>query len=238
MPMQLGANPKSKGKGKDSKGKGKGEDVKDECKGKDAKSELFKNAKSDDQKICFYCNKSEVAASPHHPNDTAVVVPLQCLLPGERHTSTFIIVMPCVNSERSCESPSEQAVRSPGPGSIVPAETTHVRPIAAILSNETHLMMDTCAGASIFPRGFDQSVTDDSTVAPVQLSTATDDPVHDGRKFHVRDIEADVSFPVVSIGEASQQGNWFVFGPGCQAMLQVMCEGPKCGKVGETPRSV
>ena len=31
--------------------------------------------------------------------------------------------------------------------------------------------------------------------------------------------EADVSFPIVSIGEASQQGNWFVFGPGCQAML-------------------
>ena len=32
-------------------------------------------------------------------------------------------------------------------------------------------------------------------------------------------IQADVSFPIVSIGEASHQGNWFVFGPGCQAML-------------------
>ena len=31
--------------------------------------------------------------------------------------------------------------------------------------------------------------------------------------------EADVSFPIVSIGEASQQGHWFVFGPGCQAKL-------------------
>ena len=82
---------------------------------------------------------------------------------------------------------------------------------------------------------------------PVQLSTATDDPVHgdagkkscfglrDGRKFRVRYNEADVSFPIVSIGEASQQGNWFVFGPGYQAMFarfewrvpQVMCEGPK-----------
>ena len=29
-----------------------------------------------------------------------------------------------------------------------------------------------------FPRGLDQSATDDSTVAPVRLSTATDDPVH------------------------------------------------------------
>ena len=98
-------------------------------------------------------------------------------------------------------------------------------------ANEKFLMMDTCAGASIFPRGFDQSATDDSTVAPVRPSTATDDPVHgdagkkscfglrDGRKFQVRYNEADVSFPIVSIGEASQQGNWFVFGPGCQAML-------------------
>ena len=36
----------------------------------------------------------------------------------------------------------------------------------------------------------------------------------DGRKFQVR-----YSFPTVSIGEASKQGNRFVFGPGCQAML-------------------
>ena len=156
---------------------------------------------------------------------------LVCLLPGERHTSTFVKAMPCVNTGTSCEFSSEQAVKSPGAGSIAPAETTHLIPITAIPSNQTYLMMDTCAGASIFLRGFDQSATDDSTVSPVRLSTATDDPVNgdagkkscfglrDGRKFQVRYNEADVSFPIVSIGEASQQGNWFVFGPGCQAML-------------------
>ena len=48
--------------------------------------------------------------------------------------------------------------------------------------NETYLMMDTCAGASIFPRDFDENATDDSTVAPVTLSTATDDPVHGGMR--------------------------------------------------------
>ena len=69
---------------------------------------------------------------------------------------------------------------------------------------------------AFFQEVFDQSATDDSTVAPVRLSTVTDDPVHgdagkkscfglrDGRKFQVRDNEADVSFPIVSIGEASQ----------------------------------
>ena len=46
-------------------------------------------------------------------------------------------------------------------------------------------------------------------------------------------------FPIVSIGEASQQDNWFVFGPSCQAMFarlewgvpQDMCEGPKAAKL-------
>ena len=105
-PMQLGANLKCKGKGKVSKGKGKGKDVKSKGKGKDAKNESSKKAKSDDQRKCFHCNKSghvkaecskrlqdladaegkPVAASPRHPNDTAAVVPLECLLPGERHT--------------------------------------------------------------------------------------------------------------------------------------------------------
>ena len=250
MPMQLGANPKSKGKGKESKGKGKGKDIKGEDKAKDVRNESSKKVKSDDRRKCFYCNKTglvkaecnkrlrdlaeaerkPVAASPH-PHDATAIVPLQCLLSGERHTSTFVIAMPCVNNETSCEFFSEQTVRNPGAGSFAPAETQRVRPIAAIPSNETYLMMDTCAGASIFPRGFDQKATDGSTVAPVKLSTATDDPVNrdaekkscfglrDGRKFQVRYNEADVSFPIVSIGEASHQCNWFVFGPGCQAML-------------------
>ena len=83
-----------------------------------------------------------------------------------------------------------------------------------------------------FPRGFDQNATDDLTVAPVRLSTETDDPVNgdagkksscfglrDGRKFQARHNETYVSFSIVSIGEASHQGNWFVFGPGFQAMF-------------------
>ena len=63
------------------------------------------------------------------------------------------LAMPFVNSETSCESSSEQTVRSPGAGGIALAETQQVIPIAAISLNEPYLMMDTCAGASIFPRG-------------------------------------------------------------------------------------
>ena len=126
MPMQLRANPKSEGKGKEGKGKGKGKDIKGKGKDKDAKNESSEKAKSDGQRRCFYCNKTGhvwaeckkrlkdlaeaeeklVAASPH-PHDTAAVVSLQCLLPGERHSSTLVIAMPCANNETSCESSSE-----------------------------------------------------------------------------------------------------------------------------------
>ena len=131
-PMQLGANPKSKGKGKEGKGKGKGKDIKGKDKAKDVKNESFKKVKSDDRRKCFYCNKTghvraecrqrlqdlaeaegkPVAASPH-PHDATAIVPSQCLLPGERHSSTFVIAMPCVNNETSREFASEQTVRSP-----------------------------------------------------------------------------------------------------------------------------
>ena len=58
---------------------------------------------------------------------------------------------------------------------------------------------------------FDQGAQDDLTVGPVQLATATDDPVRgdvgkrsyfdlrDGRKFQVRYNKADESFLIVSI---------------------------------------
>ena len=49
-PMQLGANPKSKGKGKEGNGKGKSKDIKGKDKAKDVKSESSKKVKSDDRR--------------------------------------------------------------------------------------------------------------------------------------------------------------------------------------------
>ena len=91
----------------------------------------------------------------------------------------------------------------------------------------------------------------------MRLSTATDDPVHgdagknscfglrDGCKFQVRNNEADVSFPIEHWRSVATRQlvrvrsrlssdvarlEWII--------SQDMCEGPKRGKVGETPRSV
>ena len=64
----------------------------------------------------------------------------------------------------------------------------------------------------------------------MRLATATDDPVvgdsgkqsrfglQDGRQVTVRYNEAEVKFPIVSVGEAAGQGNWFLFGPGHQVI--------------------
>ena len=82
------------------------------------------------------------------------------------------------------------------------------------------------AEASICPRGSDQTTQKDATVVTLQLLTALDHPAHgnvgkshfgsrDGRKLQVQHDEGDMSFHTVSIGDASQRGNWFV---GCHAM--------------------
>ena len=55
--MQFGANPKSKGKGKESKGKGKGKVINGNDKAKDVRNNSSKKVKSDDRRKCFYCNK-------------------------------------------------------------------------------------------------------------------------------------------------------------------------------------
>ena len=173
VPMHLGANPKR------------------------ARAKA-KMARSDDQKKCFYCNKTghvnaecgkrqrdlaqaegkPVAATPHPSDIATMTVPLQCLLPDESLTTTFILAMPCANDEPTDESSSKESMLELGAGCTAPEGTEHVRLVAANPSCEPYLMMDTCAGGRIFPGGFDQSAQDDSTVAPVQLATAKDDPVH------------------------------------------------------------
>ena len=141
--------------------------------GRQGQETKAKDAKSDDQRKCFYCQKiGHVKLSAESDQKT---LPMKrgnrwqrrhihttqqrswrcsAYCQNERHTSTFVMAMPCANSETSCESSSEQAVRIPDAGSIAPAETQQVRPIAAIPSNETYLMMDTCAACEHFSKRF------------------------------------------------------------------------------------
>ena len=71
----------------------------------------------------------------------------------------------------------------------------------------------------------------DNTVPQTALRTATNAPakmtggkrstytLRNGSSVSVKYDEANVCFPIVSVAEATVQGNWFVFGPGGQAMV-------------------
>ncbi len=92
-------------------------------------------------------------------------------------------------------------------------------------------MIDACAGASVFPKSFDKRAIRDDTVPKTTLRTATNGSVkmsggsrstftlRNGASVAVKYNESNVSFLIVSVGEATLQGNWFVFGPGGQAMI-------------------
>ena len=66
---------------------------------------------------------------------------------------------------------------------------------------QRRVMTDNCAGASVFPRGYDDNAVDDHHVQPVQVEAATGKrsafSLHDGRSVSIRDSEADVKFPTV-----------------------------------------
>ena len=112
-------------------------------------------------------------------------------------------------------------------GSTAPTGSRRVRLTSAIPTCNTCLMMDTCAGGGICPRGSDQTAQRDTTVATSQSVTALDDSAHgsvdethfESHKFQVRCKEADVGFVVLSGGKTSQQSDWFESDEGYQVML-------------------
>ena len=203
VPMQIGAHPKNKGK--------------------DARNESSKKVKGDDHRRWYFCQKTghvksqcktrlrdladaeeKPVTANSRPNDTAAVVPLHCSLPDE-HAMTFLWQCPVWRVRPPCEYFNVETMMRLDAGSTAPTGTERVKLISAIPTRETFLMMDTCAGGGICPRGSDQTAQNDTTVVTMQLVTAPDDPVHgnvgkshfgsrDGRKLQVQNDEGDVSF--------------------------------------------
>ena len=111
-------------------------------------------------------------------------------------------------------------------GSTAPTGLGRVRLTSAIPMCKKCLMMDTCAGGGICPRGSDQTAQRDTTVT-TQSVTALDDSAHgnvdeahfENHKFQVRCNEADVGFIISSAGKTSQQSDWFESDGGYQVML-------------------
>ena len=93
-------------------------------------------------------------------------------------------------------------------------------------------MVDTGAGASVFPRGFSKHSVPDTKRGPVTLTTDTGEEitVNDGRcssytlpagaPVQIRHHESDVvTGRVISVSETAAAGNWTIFGPGIQKFL-------------------
>ena len=113
-------------------------------------------------------------------------------------------------------------------GSTAPTGSGRVRLTSARPTCRTCLMMDTCSGGGICPRGSDQTAQRDTTVATTQSVTALDDSAHgnvdethvENHKFQVRCNEEDVGFIILSAGKTSQQSDWFESDGGYQVIAR------------------
>ena len=176
VPMQIGVQPQSKGKGKD---------------GKDARNESSEKV-DDDRRKCYCCretghersqsrtrlkNLADAEAKPvtanSRPSSTAPVAPL-----ADDHVTTFLVTVPHVKRKSSCACVKIEATMRSDVGSTAPTGSERVKLISAISTCETCLMVDTCAGGGICPRRSDQTAQKDTTVATTRFVTALDDSAH------------------------------------------------------------
>ena len=147
------------------------------------------------------------------PSSTPAVAPL-----ADDYTTTFLVTVPHVKRGSSCACVKiETTVRSDA-GSTAPTGSECVKLISAIPTCKTCLVIDTCAGGGIGPRGSDRT----AQKATTQFVTAPDDSAHghvdeshfESDEFQVRCNEADVGFSISSAGKTSHDEGYQVMLPG------------------------
>ena len=250
VPVQIGVQPKSTDKSKY---------------GKDARNESSEKVK-DDQRKCYYCREAGHAKSQSRtrlkdladaegkpmtantrPSSTGADAPLT-----DDNVIMFLVTVPHAKRKSPCARVKIETTMRSDAGSTAPTGSGRVRLTSAIPTCKTCLMMDTCAGGGICPRGSDRTAQRDTTVR-TQSVTALDDSAHgnvdgthfENHKFQVRCNEADVGFIISSAGKTSQQSDWFESDGGHQVMLpgpgeqtRTCAKDSKCGKAGGKPQSV
>ena len=225
VPAQIGVQPKSMDKSKH---------------GKDARNESSEKVKDDDRRKCYHCKEAGHAKSQSRtrlkdladaewkpvtantrPSSTAADAPL-----ADDYMTVYLVTVPRVKRKTPCAHVKIETTMRSDAGSTAPTESGHVRLTCAIPTCKTCLMMDTCAGGGICPRGSDRTAQRD-TMVTTQSVTALDDSAHgnvdetyfENHKFQVRCNEADVGFIILSAGKTSQRSDWFELNGGHQVML-------------------
>ena len=214
VPMQIGVQPKSVDKSK---------------RGKNARVESSEKVKDDDQRKRYHCRKAGHAKSQSRtrskdladaeekpvtvdirPSSTATDAPL-----ADHHVTTFLVTMPHAKRKSPCARVKIETTMRSDAGSTVSTGSGCARLTSAIPTCKTCLMMDTCAGEGICPRGSNHTAQRDTTVT-TQSVTAPDDSAHgnvdethfENHKFQVRCNEADVGFIILSAHNRVTGSSW------------------------------
>ena len=140
------------------------------------------------------------------------------------YVTMFLVTVPHGKRKTPCARVKIETTMRSDAGSTAPTGSGRVRLTSAIPTCKTCLMMDTCAGGGICPRGSDRTAQRDTTVS-TQSVTALDDPAHgnvdethiENHNFQVH--EADVGFIILSAGKTSQQSDWVESDGGYQVVL-------------------
>ena len=192
VPVQIGVQTKSKGKDKD---------------GKDARNESSEKVKDDDRRKCYHCREAGHAKSRSRtrskdladaewkpvtansrPSSTAADAPLV-----DDYVTMFLVTVPHGKRKSPCARVKIETTMRSDAGSTSSTGSERVKLISSIPTCKTCLMIDTCAGGGICPRGSDQTAQRDAAVT-TQFVTALDDSAHgnvdethfENHKFQVR----------------------------------------------------
>lgn len=239
-PMDIGAVPNAKGKGKKGgqKGSGKGSKgtQKGDPKGKGKSSPPKDNPNKD--KVCYYCNKTghlKVDCRKRIADEKAGKTNAQPKAKG-------------IGKHRpNAASPDEE----PEPISAYPEEPCIAAAVEnSVENNVQEILVDTGAGNHLFVKGFDGHATHVSQGNDVGMVTVTGQPLStgprkkstiqtDAGKFTVEYHESDkINFSVMSAGKAAQKGTWTVIGPDVQVLIPKQNAGFIKDAVDKTPNKL
>ena len=170
VPVQIGMQPKSMDKSKH---------------GKHARKKSSEKVNDNDQRKCYHCReeswsrtrlkdladaKCKPMIANTRPSSTAADAPLV-----DDYVIMFLVTVLHFKRKSPCARVKIETTMKSDAGRTAPTGSGRVRLTFAIPTRKTCLMMDTCAGGGICPKGSDQTAQK-NTMVSTQTVTALDNP--------------------------------------------------------------